>query len=416
MLTTVTLRLDTVCRAAAGACGDMRGLARHAAASCIVLLAAAMILLPAATPAQAVFSSKAKAAILIDADTGAVLYQNNADELLPPASITKLMTAELVFQAIKAGRLKLDDELTMSVHAWRTGGAPSRTSAMFVPVNTTATVSDLLQGLIVQSGNDAAIALAEGMSGSEEAFAKRMTVEARRIGLTKSTFKNPTGLDAPGHRMTAREIAMLSLYIIKEHPEFYKMFSQEVFKYRRFTFRNRNPLLFEDNLGVDGLKTGSLSVVGNNLAASAVQKGKRLIAVVIGLPNKKAAAAEARKLLQWGYRSFGSFKLFDAGETVGSARVWGGERFYVPLTGDGPVMVILPRVPADPKLTAEITYDGPLKPPIKKGDQVATLRIVSETNAVNEVPLYAAEDVEPGGLVRRGLDALAHLALSWVTL
>lgn len=416
MLTSVTLRLDTLCQVVTQFRAGMRCAAtRCAAAVALAVLMAVAVSAIMPTTAQAAFSSKAKAAILIDADTGAVLYQSNADELLPPASITKLMTAELVFQAIKAGRIKLSDELTMSVHAWRTGGAPSRTSAMFVPVNKTATVDQLLKGLIIQSGNDAAIALAEGMSGTEEAFASRMTAEARRIGLKKSVFKNPTGLNAPGHLMTAREIAMLSLYIIREHPEFYKLFSQKVFEYRRFKFRNRNRLLFE-NIGVDGLKTGSLSVVGNNLAASAVQNGKRLIAVVIGLPTKKKAAAEARKLLQWGFRSFASFKLFDAGETVGMARVWGGERFYVPLTGDGPVMVILPRVPANPKLTAEITYEGPLKPPVKKGDKVATLRIVSETNAVNEVPLYAAEDVEPGGLVRRGLDALAHLAISWVAL
>ncbi len=361
------------------------------------------------------FGTRAKAAILMDADTGAILYQHHADELLPPASITKLMTAEIVFQAIKDGRLKLTDELPMSVHAWRTGGAPSRTSSMFVPVNTTATVDELLQGMIVQSGNDAAIAIAEGMAGTEEAFAKRMNAEAKRIGLTKSVFKNPSGLYDPEHLMTAREIAMLSYYIIKQHPQFYKLFSQKEFQYHRFKFRNRNPLLFQD-IGVDGLKTGSLKESGHNLVASAVQGGKRLIAVVMGLPDGRKAASEGRRLLEWGYHSFAPFKLFNAGETVGMARVWGGESFYVPLTGDGPVMVILPRVPANPRLRAEITYDGPLKPPIKKGDQVATLRVTSQTNTVNEVPLYAAEDVEPGGLVRRGLDSLAHLAVSWVPL
>jgi D-alanyl-D-alanine carboxypeptidase (penicillin-binding protein 5/6) len=204
------------------------------------------------------FGTRAKAAILVDADTGAILYQSNADEPLPPASITKLMTAEIVLQAIKDGRLKLTDEFTMSVHAWRTGGAPSRTSSMFVPVNTTATVDELLQGMIVQSGNDAAIALAEGMAGTEEAFAKRMNVEAKRLGLTKSTFKNPSGLGAPDHVMTARDIATLAEYLIKEHPTFYPRFGQKEFQYRKFKFRNRNPLLFQD-IGVDGLKTGSLS-------------------------------------------------------------------------------------------------------------------------------------------------------------
>lgn len=359
------------------------------------------------------FSTRAKAAFLMDADTGAILFQHNADELLPPASITKLLTAEIVFQAIKDGRLKLDDELMMSVHAWRTGGAPSRTSSMFVPVNTTATVSDLLRGMIIQSANDAAIAFAEGMAGTEEAFAKRMTAEARRIGLTKSSFKNPSGLYDPEHLMTAREIAMLADYIIKTHPEFYKIFSEPMLEYRRFKFRNRNPLLTMD-IGADGLKTGMLKESGYNLVGSAVQNGKRLIGVVLGLSSSKEAAAESRRLLEWGFSSFAPFKLFDAGETVGMARVWGGESFYVPLVGKGPVTVILPRVPANPRLKGQITYDGPLKPPIKKGDRVATLRVTSETNAVNEVPLYAAEDVEPGGLVRRGLDSLAHLAFGWV--
>jgi serine-type D-Ala-D-Ala carboxypeptidase (penicillin-binding protein 5/6) len=359
------------------------------------------------------FGTRAKAAILMDADTGAILFQHNADELLPPASITKLMTAEIVFQAIKDGRLKLEDELPMSVHAWRTGGAPSRTSSMFVPVNTTATVDQLLRGMIIQSANDAAIAFAEGMAGTEEAFAKRMNVEAKRIGLTKSTFKNPHGLYDPEHLMTAREIAMLADYIIKNHPRFYKIFSEPLFEYRRFKFRNRNPLIFMD-IGADGVKTGMVKESGYNLVGSAVQNGKRLIGVVLGMPTSKDSAAETRRLLEWGFNSFAPVKLYDEGETVGMARVWGGESFYVPLVGNGPVTVILPRIPTNPRLKGEITYDGPLKPPIKKGDKVATLRVTSETKTVNEVPLYAGEDVQPGGLVRRGLDSLAHLAFGWV--
>jgi D-alanyl-D-alanine carboxypeptidase (penicillin-binding protein 5/6) len=361
------------------------------------------------------FNSRATAAVLMDADTGAIFFQKNADELLPPASITKLMTVAMVLKAIKDNRLKLDTEFVMSEHAWRTGGAPSRTSAMFVPLGMGATINDLLQGMIVQSGNDAAICVAEGMSGSEEAFARRMIVEARRLGMTKSQFRNPTGLYNPEHLMTAREIAMLSRYIIREYPEAYKIFSQREFLYRKHKFYNRNPLLSAE-IGVDGLKTGNVKESGFNLAASAVQNGKRLIAVVLGLPSAQEAASEAKKLLEWGFTNFIPFKLFDAGETVGQARVWGGESFYVPLTGAGPIMVILPRLPANPKLRAEITYEGPLKPPIKKGTQVATLRVTSQSGTINEVPLYTAEDVEAGGLVRRGLDALAHLAISWVPL
>ncbi|MFA5898722.1 MAG: D-alanyl-D-alanine carboxypeptidase family protein [Hyphomicrobium sp.] len=382
----------------------------------LLLLVASALLVPHLASAQGGgFNSRAKAAVLLDADTGAILYQNNADELLPPASVSKLMTAAVVFRAIKEGRLKLTDELTMSVHAWRTGGAPSRTSSMFVPVNTAATVDDLLKGLIIQSGNDAAICFAEGLGGTEEQFAKRMTVEARRIGLTKSTFANPSGLYDPAQLMTAREIAQLAMYIIKEYPEHYPLFSQRLFEYRKHKFYNRNPLLPLD-IGADGLKTGFVKESGYNLVGSTVQNGKRLIVVVLGLATESDRTAEAKKLLDWGYRSFAPFKLFEAGETVGSARVWGGEKFYVPLTGNGPIKVILPRVPENPRLRAEIIYDGPLKPPVKKGDQVAVLRVTSQTNQVNEVLLYAAEDVEPGGLMRRGLDSLAHLALSWVRL
>jgi D-alanyl-D-alanine carboxypeptidase (penicillin-binding protein 5/6) len=391
------------------------GAASFGALALFVIAALAAVPGGAAAGDSGNFGTRAAAAVLMDADTGAILYQHKADELLPPASLSKLMTVAVVFKALKDGRLKMDTEFVMSEHAWRTGGAPSRTSAMFVPINMSATISDLLQGIIVQSGNDAAICVAEGISGSEEAFAKRMTVEARRIGLAKSIFKNPTGLYDPEQLMTARELAILARYIIREYPEHYKIFSQKEFLYRKHKFFNRNPLLSAE-IGVDGLKTGFVKESGYGLVASAVQNGKRLIAVVLGLASEQLRKDEGRKLLEWGFRSFAAFKLFNEGETVGNARVWGGKSFYVPLTGRGPVTVILPRVPENPRLKAEIIYDGPLKPPIRKGDQVATLRVTSQTNAVNEVPLYAAQDVEPGGLVRRGLDALAHLALSWVAL
>jgi D-alanyl-D-alanine carboxypeptidase (penicillin-binding protein 5/6) len=382
----------------------------------LMLLCAAVLVAPLSAHAQGGgFTTRAKAAVLMDGDTGAILYQSNADELLPPASVSKLMTAAITFRALKEGRLKLTDEFTMSEHAWRTGGAPSRTSSMFVPINTPATIDDLLKGLIIQSGNDAAICLAEGLGGTETQFAKRMTVEARRIGLTKSTFANPSGLYDPAQLMTAREIALLARYIIKEYPEYYPIFSQKLFEYRKHKFYNRNPLLPLE-IGADGLKTGMVKESGYNLVGSTVQGGKRLIVVVMGLATENERTAEAKKLLDWGYRSFAPFKLFNEGETVGSARVWGGERFFVPLTGNGPITVILPRVPENPRLKAEIVYDGPLKPPVKKGDKVGVLRVTSQSNSVNEVPLYAAEDVEAGGLMRRGLDSLAHMALSWVPL
>ncbi len=367
---------------------------------------------PAARVANG-YESQAQAAVLMVAETGAVLYQHNADQLLPPASMSKLMTLAIVFRALKKGKLSLDDEFVMSEHAWRTGGAPSRNAAMFVPINTKATVLELIQGIIVQSGNDAAIALAEGMSGSEEAFAQRMTNRARKLGLTKSVFKNATGLYDPDHMMTAREIAILARYLITEFPEYYAMFSQKEFRYRKHRFINRNPLLFSD-IGVDGLKTGFVKDAGYGLVASAKQNKMRLIAVIMGMPTANARKAEGRRLLDWGFRNVSLVKLFDADETVGYARVWGGDRYYEPLRAHDELSVYLPRTPERPRLSAQLSYEGPLKPPIKKGEQVASLRVTSETGAVNEIPLYAAEDVEAVGFYSRGFDSLTFIVADWL--
>lgn len=385
------------------------------AALAAILLATLFWATAGAQPAsEGAFPGKSKHAILMEAETGAVLYQHAADELAPPASMSKLMTLAVVFRALKDGQIKLEDEFLMSENAWRTGGAPSGTSAMFVPVNTKATLDELLQGIIIQSGNDACISIAEGIAGSEQRFADMMTAEARRIGLKRSTFRNATGLHHAEHLMTSRELAELARFLIREYPDRYAIFSQREFRYRKHRFFNRNPLLGDG--GADGLKTGYTKEAGYGMVASAVQDGRRLIAVVGGLETAEARKDEAAKLLDWGFRNFGQMKLFDEAEVVGQARVWGGDRLYVPLTGKGPLTVFLPKVPANPKLKAEIVYRGPLKPPLAKGDQVAMLRVTSPTNAVNEVPLYAAEDVATGGVVRRGLDSLVHLAFRWVGL
>ncbi|MFM1814705.1 MAG: hypothetical protein RLZ98_1400 [Pseudomonadota bacterium] len=384
---------------------------------CVSLLTICLLVMagPARTSwAQSQFASGAKQAILIDAETGSILYQKNADELFAPASMSKLMTLAVVFKAIKAGQLKLTDEFTMSVNAWRTGGAPSRTSAMFVPVNTKASLEDLIRGMIIQSGNDAAICVAEGMAGSESAFAKLMTAEARRIGLETSTFGNATGLAHPDQKMTARELAKLGQFLIREYPDSYKIFSERNFKYRRHNFYNRNPLLFQD-LGVDGLKTGYLEKAGYGMVASAIQGKRRLIAVTSGLDSAGDRRDETRKLLEWGFRSIGEFRLFDPGEVVGHARVWGGAAMYVPLAGnENGVTVALPRFPATQKIRAEVIYLKPIKAPVRKGDKVARLRVRSSTSATSEVPLYAMEDVERVGVARRGIDSLLVMALGWL--
>ncbi len=384
--------------------------------ACALWVAAAVLGSPALSlPALAgsdaqSFTTKASRAILMDASTGAILFQFKADDLAPPASMSKLMTLAVLFKAIKDGKIKTTDEFLMSVNAWRKGGAPSGTSAMMVPVNTKVRVDELIQGIAVQSGNDACIAIAEGIGGSEAGFARLMTEEARRIGLQKSTFANSTGLYDAKHLMTARELALLARHLITEYPEHYAVFGQKEFLYRKHKFYNRNPLLFL-GIGADGLKTGHIQEAGFGLVASAVQDGKRLIVVAAGLDTADRRKDEAVKLLDWGFKSFSQVKIFDDGEVVGQARVWGGQQMYVPLAGQGEITMSLPKYPANQRLSAEIVYKAPLKPPVKKGAQVAVLRVTSTSSAATEIPLYATQDVEPAGLVRKGLDSLVLMAL-----
>ena len=382
-------------------------------------MASAAFLMPLAraqgNAEQPSYVTKAQRAILIDAQSGAILFQQRADDLSPPASMSKLMTLAVVFKALKDGKIKGTDEFVMSVNAWRKGGAPSGTTAMMVPVNTKATVDELIKGIAIQSGNDAAIAVAESMAGNEANFAKLMTQEARRIGMVKSSFANATGMPNSNHLMTARELAMLARHLIAEYPEHYGVFGEKQFLYRKHKFYNRNPLLFL-GIGADGLMTGQGKEDGFGLVGSAVQDGKRLILVVSGLANAGERKTEAQKMLDWGFKSFSKVKVFDAGEIVGKARVWGGESMYVGLAGDGDITMSLPKYPANQRLSAEIVYRAPLKPPVKKGDQVATLRIQSTSSASAEIPLYAQEDVAPSGIAWRGIDSLVIMALRRLTL
>ncbi len=271
------------------------------------------------------FDTKAKHAILMNADADLIFYEKDADTLMPPASMSKLMTLAVVFRELRAGHIKLDDQFKVSEHAWRTGGAPSGSSAMFAPLNSTVSVEDLIRGVTVQSGNDACIILAEGISGSEDAFVKEMNKYAKEIGLTKSHFENSTGLPADGHVMTARELALLANYLIKNYPEYYHYFGEKEFQFGKWRFTNRNPLVFED-LGVDGLKTGYIEEAGYGLVASAVRDNQRVIMVVSGLNTKKEREEEPRKLLEWGFKSFKPYRLFDQGEKVSDALVWGGHQ------------------------------------------------------------------------------------------
>src|SRR5262245_19545974 len=387
-------------------------------AAAVSMLAAGGMGLPlpasAATKAPAgAFDTKAQHAILMNADADLIFFEKDADALMSPASMSKLMTLAVVFRELKAGHIKLDDQFKVSEHAWRTGGAPSGSSAMFAPLNSTVGVEDLIRGVTVQSGNDAWIILAEGISGSEDAFVKEMNKYAKEIGLTKSHFENSTGLPADGHVMTARELALLADYLIKNYPEDYHYFGEKEFTYGKWNFTNRNPLVFED-LGVDGLKTGFIEDAGYGLVASAVRDNQRVILVVSGLNTKKEREEEPRKLLEWGFKSFKPYRLFDQGEKVSDALVWGGTRHYVPLVGNENIDIILP-FNTSGQVTAQIVYDGPIKAPIRKGDQVATLRVTAaDTKATNDIPLYAGEDVGQSNFAMRGLDSLFVLAFGWL--
>lgn len=355
------------------------------------------------------FQTSVPNAILIDAGTDTVLFEKGADDYVKPASTVKILTAELIFQALAEGRLHLDDEFTVSEHAWRTGGAPAGGSAMFLPLNSRARVEDLLRGLIIQSGNDAAITLAEGLAGSEEAFVSRMNKRGAELDLVKSSFGNPWGMDGPFQKVTAREMAKLAAHIIKTYPQFYKYFGEKEFTWNKIRQQNRNPLLTM-SLGADGLKTGHIDKAsGYGLVGSATQEGRRLIVAVYGAKTSKERADEARKLLQWGFRNFEEKELFKAGETVGPAQVYGGTKGSVALTANGDIKVLLPRG-ATERLMGKIIYEGPVLAPVEAGTPVGRLEVKRGTAVVLERPLQTAESVEQGSLPRRAFDAIYESA------
>jgi D-alanyl-D-alanine carboxypeptidase (penicillin-binding protein 5/6) len=382
-------------------------------ARCLFLLVFLGLASICSSPARAQIETEAQYALLMDVETKTVLFEKNADELMFPASMSKLLTLAVVFQALEEGKITLDTEMPVSEFAWRTGGAPSGTSAMFAPLNSRVKVSDLLQGVVVQSGNDACIVLAEGLAGSEEAFAQQMNDYARRIGLKKSNFVNSTGLPHPKHQMTARELAQLALYMIEKYPKYYPYFQQKEFRYRTHVFYNRNPLIYA-NVGADGLKTGFTADSGYGIVGSAVSEGRRLIVVQNGVKSQQARKEDAARMLNWGFRSFERFVLFKADEIVEEALVWGGEQRYVKLRGNGDVSLLLPKNARQRKLHGEIVYLGPVKAPVREGDRIGELRVTAEGSISSAAPLYAAESIEPSGIVRQGVDSLIHLAFGWL--
>jgi len=355
------------------------------------------------------FQTPVPNAILIDAGSGSVLFEKNADALVPPASLSKLMTTEVVLNEIKQGRLKPSDEFIVSENAWRKGGAPSHTSSMFAPIHSRASVADLLHGVVIQSANDACIVLAEGIASSEEKFAEMMTARARELGMPKSTFGNSNGLPDPRQLMTARELAKVARQIILTYPADYRLYGETEFTWNKIRQLNRNPLLTM-NIGADGLKTGFIKEAGYGLVGSAVQNGMRLIVVVMGAKTEKERAEEGKRLLEWGFHNFESEVLFAEGQTIADAKLYGGERGSVPLMADRVVDLMVSKV-AQNKIIARVVYTGPVRAPVQQGQKIGVLRVWRGNALVLEVPLQAAESVGTGNLSQRALDAATELMI-----
>jgi serine-type D-Ala-D-Ala carboxypeptidase (penicillin-binding protein 5/6) len=355
------------------------------------------------------FEGDAPTAILIEASTGSVLFEKNADELRAPSSMMKLMTAEVVFHAIQQGDVKLTDEYHVSENAWRKGGAPAGGSTMFAAIHSKISVDDLLHGAIIQSGNDACMVLAEGIAGNERAFAEMMTQRARELGLARSTFANSNGLPDPGNKMTVRELATLARHIIQTYPEFYKLFGEKEFTWNKIRQQNRNPLL-NSLEGADGLKTGYTKEGGYGMVGSAVQNGVRLIVAVNGLEDPEDRAAEAKKMLEWGFRNFEFRTLFAADQAIGYAKVFGGESRSVKLASSEPVKVMVQKSGSD-KLIARVIYSGPVRAPIEAGQPIGSVKVWRGGNVAVETPVYAMESIGRGSTMRRAIDGASELVI-----
>ena len=365
------------------------------------------------TKEESGFQTAAPHAILIEAETGSVLFEKASDVLVAPASLAKLMTQETVFNEIKEGNVKLDEEFLISERAWRKGGAPSGGSTMFAPIHSRVKVSDLLMGAIVQSANDGCIALAEGIAGNEDNFVRLMNGRARELGMTQSNFTNSTGLPDPEQRVTSRELAKLARHIVLTYPDFYKWYGEKEFTFNKIRQQNRNPLLAM-SIGADGMKTGFTNEAGYGLVGSAVQNGMRLIVVVNGLKSADERADAARKLLNYGFNGFEQRLIFAEGQQIGDARMFGGEQRYVPLetVGGREVRMLVPKNSTE-RVLARVVYVGPIRAPVEKGRAVATLKIWRGDNVALEVPLQTRQAVEAGPLHRRAADAMSELFGGW---
>ena len=368
------------------------------------VLAAALWFYAALTTASGALAleTSARQAILIDNVTGTTLFEKNADELMAPSSMSKIMTIYMIFDRLAEGGLKLDDTLPVSEKAWKKGG-----SKMFVRVGKRVLIEDLLRGIIVHTGNDASIVIAEGLAGDEEAFAAEMTRRSREIGLRDSVFKNASGWPQEGHMATARDLAVLARRTIQDFPQYYPYYAETSFTYNDIRQGNRNPLLYKD-IGADGLKTGHTGAAGYGLTASVMRDDRRLILVVNGLPSARKRAYEAERLIEYGFREFGNYTLFEAGESIIEAHVWLGEAATVPLVIEEDLVTTFSRK-ARRGLQAKVVYDGPVPAPIAKGTPLGRLIVTAPGTDPIEMPLLAGADVDKLGPFRRIGAAVGYL-------
>jgi D-alanyl-D-alanine carboxypeptidase (penicillin-binding protein 5/6) len=341
----------------------------------------------------------AKSWLLMDFNSGRVLAEHAADERVEPASLTKLMTAYVVYQELKAGRIHLDDPVTISDKAWRAPG-----SRMFIEVGSTVSVEDLLKGMIIQSGNDASIALAEHVAGSEEVFVNLMNENARRLGMTGTHFVNCTGLPDPEHYTTAQDLARIAMAEVREFPEYFKWDSTKEFTYNGIRQYNRNKLLWQDE-SVDGMKTGHTESAGYCLVATAKRNGMRLFSVVLGTDSEDARARESRALLNYGFRFFETHRLYGAGDTLNKVRVWKGEEDELAVGPKHDLYVTIPQGQYQ-QLKAEMTVNTGLTAPIEKGAAVGHIDITLAGEPLVQVPLTALSDIPEGGFVTRAIDSM----------
>ena len=345
---------------------------------------------------------------MVDVTGHRVLYEKNADDHMPTSSMSKMMTIYMVFDALKAGKIKLDDEFTVSEHAWRQTYKQDE-SSMFLPINGRVKVEDLIRGVIIQSGNDATVVLAEGIGGSETQFVDEMNAKAKQIGLTDSHFMNPHGMPDPNHYSTARDLATLAEHLFNDFPEYYHYFGEHEYTYNNIKQGNRNPLLYRAGLGVDGLKTGHTDAGGYGLTGSAIRDGRRLVVVVNGLPSMQARADDPQALLDYGFNEFKAFTLFKPGETVQREATWLGDQSFVPLVVDQPVAVTLSF--AERKgMKAVVKMPEAVKAPIVQGQEIGKLVISTPGLPDEEFPLKAGASVERLGFFPR-IAMAAHYML-----